>query len=289
MATDPARRPPANEELITPIRTANVTALIESDLEQHAACVHSRWDAIRLAGPHSDQELRDENETHRLDCYIQPTYHIERPTPLVGLGGDLHSGRDSMDSLDDDSQSTDLEATVEPRDDDESLLNFLATSVWDGAPAWLVDAQKVGPRWLAVYDNAGVGKTVFTFRAAHVATSAAVRKRLFRDRAPLVVRWVGRWPRHGKEFLSLHEALARQVCSDLGWHTDDPTKYENARCDVQHALDQRRVMVILDGFDQFSLEDRDHVAQMLRHTPGGIRTPCTAVGSSPAGFTPSTN
>ena len=238
-------------------------------LQQHAKRVHDQWDAIRSAGPSSDQELRDENETHRLDCYTSPSYRIERPrTPENPADGARRRQPDQQSSDDDVAAPDEHDSAQVPGDGDDSLLNLLSllkkTTVWDDAPDWLAEAQEPAPRWLTVYDNAGAGKTVFTFRAAHVATSPAARKRRLR-------RLLAAGGPLGRPLAARGARCAlgeRSACTaglpGHGLALDDAEEIGKARKLAQYALDKRRVVIILDGFDQFSPEDRSHVVEMLK-------------------------
>ncbi|MFO1095909.1 MAG: hypothetical protein U0992_21775, partial [Planctomycetaceae bacterium] len=180
----------------------------EDLLERHAAIVAGEWDRILDAVPGSDapEQDRNLNATHRFDCYVSPTYRIERPRRRedeVQLQQRERTaveepGQDDDQSLDAAVPGSSENASAERKSsDDESLLNLLGmmheTTVWDGAPDWLREAQQRGSRSLVGHDNAGSGKTVFSFRLRHVAAGADSRRRFFKGRAPLVIRWEGEW------------------------------------------------------------------------------------------------
>ncbi len=200
-------------------------ARYEDVLERHCEAVEGEWKRLEDQGADGY-----ENDEHRFDCYVHPTYHIERPRPLAALTQEA-------------SEPTGPEVEPVPGERDDALRHLLG--------------QLTPERGLVVYDRAGAGKTVFSLRLRHVAAGDDSRN-FFNRRAPLVVRLHGGWwpeppyPRV-REILANDAILRRLV----------PEKAQR-RAVVDYALKEQRVVLILDGFDQFHRAERDHVADLLR-------------------------
>ncbi|MDX1968998.1 MAG: SUMF1/EgtB/PvdO family nonheme iron enzyme [Planctomycetaceae bacterium] len=234
----------------------------DENLQQHSDGALRQWQRMESANAQSEQSIRDENETHRFDCYVPPSYRIEGP-PRLRAEDRGHS--EKLEEVRDD-------APV-PSAGDQALLALLGllyeSSVWDEAPNWLREAQSAGPRYLVVYDNAGSGKTVFSHRLQTVAAGAEAQRLYFNDRAPLVVRWEGRWPRDQHGYLPVAKGLGDQLARDLNWDLADEETARRVQGCVRYALLERRVVIILDGFDQFRPEDVAHVSALLKRGSTG--------------------
>lgn len=216
-------------------------ARIEAVLEAHADKVLGKWDAVRDAGKGSEQSVQDERKEHRFDRYVWPHYRRELPVREVVPKG-------SPDVL--------SEARSEPKSKRVPGEGRVQIAKLLG---WLVRKD----RSLVVYDRAGAGKTVFSWRIEHELVSEGARRVLFQGRAPLVVRCDGSWPKTdiGDRLLTLRELLESELRAAAG---ASPDGQEAALREVlNYALQARRVVVIVDGFDQFTAEERRHVVGML--------------------------
>jgi len=232
----------------------------------NVAAAWQRLSHAASAADHSSPIDRDENETHRFDCYVQPDYHVERP-----LSADVmeQHAKPSREQDTPETRSSEYQTPV-PGDGDEKLRQLLRVMrgtdlgpTWNDMPDWLKsDQKKYGPRWLVVYDNAGVGKTVFTHRIAHVIAQQQTWDELFDGHAPLVVRREGSWPRRNGEFLTLEQFLIESVEADCRAASHDVAE-KDIRKAVEFALRRQRVVIVLDGFDQFDTADRKHVVKLL--------------------------
>ena len=187
----------------------------------------------------------------RLDKYIWPDLAWRRGWPAwrgTRTSGDEFDERDATDGLDDSWSDN-------PRGGIDS--------------AWETLKQLSRDRLIVLYDNAGMGKSAFTHRLfdllarAHEPANQS-RGLASEGRPQLVVRLEGVWPRNERrEPLSLvdllvDELLGRRVSGVL---TDDANPPDETRCEatrrlVQQLLEQDRVYLILDAFDQMSDDDR---------------------------------
>lgn len=245
---------------------------LEDTLKGLAKDLAGAWKRRIEASRRKDEKSRtdrDENETYRFECYVQPDYRIERTRPDPIDGGKL----DQSAGLQDDETGDSRNIAHIPGEDDEKLLHLLrlmcsrdTRKAWDDMPNWLqTEQEQYGHRWLVVYDNAGVGKTIFTHRMVHFLSQQKTWKELFHGFAPLVVRQEGRWPQRDGRYLTLHEFL---VETSLDQHRQAGNQYTERQRQqieqaVRYALREHRVLIVLDGFDQFDPEDRKHVVDLL--------------------------
>lgn len=121
---------------------------------------------------------------------------------------------------------------------------------------------------LVIYDNARAGKTVCSYRVRQLLTDPNRRAQFFGRASdpPLVVRLDGYWRRTKNtkgELLTLREMLVEQFIDEC--ELDKPVERKVAEATIRYALRERRVVIILDGFDQFLPEDREHVAEIYKH------------------------
>ena len=209
-------------------------ARFEAKLEQHCHEVEARWERIAAIG-NSDDDY--ENDEHRFECYVSPTYHFERRTSRPAEPRDSGHGEYDEESV--------------PGEGDACLRALLKR----------LD-EKHG---LVVYDQAGAGKTVFSERLCYVAAQRETWRKLFLDRAPLILRLEGAWSQEvdEKSLPSLRTVLERD---DL-LRQILPDGIERGKL-VDFALKEKRVIIILDGWDQFSESERQHITRMLTPNKG---------------------
>ena len=247
-------------------------------LEQQAGHLFQQWGKIAAFSADPDAKVVDRD--HRFDCYIAPTLRVEGPLREEQQKPDqTPSGRQMPLTLDRVGDGRyERETAVVPGSNetgnsspDESLLCLLKLMLqnqcWDEAPKWLIPGNPI-----VIYDNAGAGKTVCSHRMLKTLADPANRVQLFGYGAqPLLVRIEGSWPHDGlsdqRKLLSLRAMLIDALrkspsSSQLNDDLLDQT--------VEHALGLRRVVLIIDGFDQFSPEDRELVIEMFsdRHAAG---------------------
>ena len=136
--------------------------------------------------------------------------------------------------------------------DREPALTVLST---------LLDAKNA--KNIVLYDDAGMGKTAFTLKLIELLIDSAAKLPELLGKLPLVVRLEGEWLRDSKGAprtiaASLEELIARSL------------RYEDATVDdsliasaVSAAMNDGRVFIIVDAFDQMTEEERKHVASLL--------------------------
>ena len=260
------------------VLTAN--SRLEDTLKDLANDLAGAWERRIDASRGKDEKLRtdrDENETYRFECYVPPDYRIERTRPDPANGRKLGPSAEPQHDETGDSQNT---AHI-PGVDDAKLLNLLrlmcnrdTRNAWPDMPDWLqTEQQQYGPRWLAVYDNAGVGKTIFTHRMVHFLSQQQTWKELFHGFAPLIVRQEGGWPKRDGRYLTLHEFLVKASLDQHRQAGNQRVERQRSQIEqtVRYALQERRVLIVLDGFDQFDPEDCKYVVEMLSQH-GRLRT-----------------
>ncbi len=271
---NPGRRSPT----VTPVEnlsqlviglTANQT--LDDEIQRHAESMHAQWEQVK-------QAIREETDhiekDHRFDCYIEPNMRIEGPPTVL-------QKRDEA-SADEAGQMATLKGREREeihipgdteKEQDESLLNLLEFSI-RGTPLPVADEESedaARPAWLkpgrpiVLYDNAGAGKTVCTHRIRHLLTSPKHHQRLFGHKSPvLVVRLDGRWLREfvdrGRP-LTIPELLSKIFAEESG--RKDAASQPFVDEIVAHALNENRVVLILDGFDQFEDVEQQHVATVF--------------------------
>ena len=243
----------------------------DRELDRHAQWVHEAWDRVRDA---IRNDIREDDRDHRFDCYIEPTFRIEGPLKRLEMStDDLPAGMPiaqtpgRMTGRDRDEFPIPGDSTL---DRDEQLLNLLEFSLRGGSlsvsdngpplPAWLKPHRPI-----VIYDNAGAGKTVCSHRLRHLLTDPQYRERLLGHRLPpLVIRLDGRWRREENDPSRL--LTIRQLLVEVFAEETEQMKAEHRALveeTVAHALRESRVMLILDGFDQFPPDDRQHVVTVF--------------------------
>ena len=231
----------------------------DREIERHARMQHGEWERVKAA-------IRDDDATelerdHRFDCYVDPTFRVEGPLRNI-------QKVDAEEPIEQDRiRATGMEReefAVPGEAKDEQLLNLLELSMrgtpWPDAPSWL----KPG-RSLVLYDVAGAGKTVCSHRLLNLLTNPEHFKRLFgRPAAPLVIRLDGSWRREfvtRGRLLTISEMLVEELVEHM--KANGSPDYALARNVVEHAIREKRVVLLLDGFDQFLDEDRQHVIEVF--------------------------
>lgn len=230
--------PTAFASLKTALDLMTGNHLIERLVARHADAIHQKWNAAAHPASTSPRSVIDDHQEHRFDKYVWPNYvHEENALP---------AGRETVARRE----------TRVPGSGVEQLRTLLH---------WLIKDNK----FLVVYDRAGAGKTVFSWRAEHELTSPEIRRSLFGGHAPLVIRCNGTWPKDedGKTLLTTRQVIARELSRARSTSANvtpaAPLEKEMTSRAIDYLLRVRRVVFILDGFDQFSEDERQHVVDQL--------------------------
>ena len=238
---------------------------LDRELERHALAIHDLWD--RASNWHEGLAIGPESKLADLGFryYIPQDLRIE---------GKIRSERGPKEDQPNADPPGNREETQVPSGaDDASLLAVLALSLrgehWADAPDWL---RKTGQnRHIVLYDNAGAGKTVCSYRIAHLLSDLIHWERLFGTKsAPLVIRIEGLWPHEfGTEgrLLTIRELLEKHFKIEAKRTDRDQTSL--ARDVIDYALSSKRVVVIIDGFDQFPQEDHQQIVHSYHGDPDG--------------------
>ena len=211
---------------------------IERLVRRHADAVHQKLKDATRPTADSPRSVRDDHDEHRFDKYVWPNYIHEKNA--------LISGQETVARRE----------TRVPGIEIDQLRTLLD---------WLIKDNQ----FLVVYDRAGAGKTVFSWQAEHQLTSVESRRLQFGGLAPLVIRCNGTWPRQkvGGALLSVREVLAWELAQPPSTSTTAKLTAAPSESTIEQAIGQllhdRRVVFILDGFDQFSPQEREHVVAQL--------------------------
>ena len=226
----------------------------ENLIRAHCTSLHSAWDAAAKA------ENGDANPDfdHRFAFYVPPQLFIEGPTnPEGGIDPKARTKDQSRPSL-----TRQVFPIAGDSGSDEALLKLIAFAYRNDefldAPEWLHTRCKT-----VIYDNAGAGKTVCSHRIKHLLSDHRYWRRLLGNGSPpLVVRIEDEWPsnKHGHN-LTLREALIHWLGNGLvgNVRVDDDLLADT----VNQALITHRVVIIVDGFDQFSTAHQQHIADLI--------------------------
>ncbi len=180
----------------------------------------------------------------RLDCYVWPGLCWQQPADKVSR----QEGR----------------RTAIPGEGEPPARSMLAT---------LIDKRLV-----VLHDDAGMGKTAFTYKCFELLISPQSVRDWFHGRPPLVVRLEGRWPRstgtgpdHAGEThpMGVRDMLVAELLRELQRGKsptngdEDAVTQAAAEDEVDAALAERRVVVFLDGFDQMTRADREFATSRI--------------------------
>ncbi len=205
-----------------------------------ALCAANRNELEQLRQPvPKGKLLQQRREEHRLDCYVWPRYTTEV-----------------------------LKADTSGEQPHQVVERLPVPGSGSAALDHLLEQLLDGHRDLVIHDDAGAGKTVFTYQCLEaLSRSLDDASCLFARRWPLVIRFHGHWPSRttsqGITRLTIREAVATTFAAQIREYAKAECSDEAALKSVDYALQQRRVVIIVDGFDQCSPEDRTHLAGML--------------------------
>lgn len=119
-------------------------------------------------------------------------------------------------------------------------------------------------RLLCITEDAGAGKTIFTRRLVAFLCSPPAWKALFKGKPPLVVRWeesVSQWP---EDYPAALMAAVESTVKDL-------KSGASARQVVESAIQDERVVLVLDALDQVSESTRWRELRRFLNTADGRR------------------
>lgn len=172
---------------------------------------------------------RDQQD--RLDHYVEPHYSLLKPEAQFVQAGSRFGQR----KHERDAELSEAHTVYEP-----------VAADGDSAETELTKLLLTSAR-LCLAEDAGAGKSVFTRRALAFACTPGGRQALFGGQPGLVVRWE-QWEKDWPT--DFHRALADAVADDCGEHEPQASP-DNL---VTWALQQGRVLLILDGLDQVNNE-----------------------------------
>jgi hypothetical protein len=196
--------------------------------------------------------LSGEYDRHdRLDLYVEPHYSLLKPeAQIVDATNRFGRGKRDSDANPIDGHSAYEPVAAETDDAETELAKLLTTS----------------PR-LCLAEDAGAGKSVFTRRALAFACTQAGQRGLFGGKPGLVVRWE-QWEKDWPT--DFHRALADAIADDCGTNPAAVSPDDV----VTWALQQGRVLLILDGLDQVN---NDTVIRGVSMFLSGAGRKCRAI------------
>jgi hypothetical protein len=216
---------------------------------------HQRWGNI-IADQGKPRTDRD--HYHRLDLYVPPSLTVEGPRKSLDQLSELNQDQSPTEQRD----CKEIQVPGEPLTD-SILVNLLKLALqddtelpstdWDTAKAWLACGRD-----LLLYDTAGAGKSVCTLRMMHLLSDDAFRAELWHEpHSWLVVRFEGYWHREHSELSTIRDHVSHVISQQRERSgADDSMKLRQA---IDFAFQRKRVVVIIDGFDQLKTEERAHV------------------------------
>lgn len=190
---------------------------------------------------------------HRFACYVPQRLSIESPA----ISEDETGRAAKSAGLSPASRSRETYEITGDSHSDEGLLNLIAFAYgnveFSEAPKRLRWHRKT-----VIYDNAGAGKTVCSHRIKHLLSDARCWRRLLgMESPPLVVRIENVWPCDQGHDLTIRETLINSLATrSINSHLLAAT--------VDQALATHRVVIIVDGFDQLSTDQQQHIAKLIR-------------------------
>ncbi len=253
-------------------RAAESVRVAEQHLQEHAERQAAYWNALRQysadapapAGTTQPAAWIKDAEDFRLDCYVAPSIKVVGP---------LRRGKDAA-------ELSQREEVPVPGAEDEPLLRLLqfslgktpATPCWSDAPHWLQPGRS-----LVITDRAGAGKTIATLNICRLLATDDFRQQHLGGRTPLVVRIAGAWPTlPDGRLLTLPETLRHELRKTLQLRPDDATVDPT----VDYALKNNRCILVMDGFDQLSQAEQQHVETLILTPPQEFRGSCRWVVAS---------
>ena len=130
-------------------------------------------------------------------------------------------------------------------------------------------------RHLLIIDQAGAGKTVLSLKVQQALSSVGIRS-IFNDFMPrLVVHWSGGLPSSSQTNPRLKDLLYAQAELESAYpefSDTDPDQMCKRRIEaIDYAIKKRRLVVIIDGWDEFGELDRKTVVSSFRSTRHQVR------------------
>ena len=207
----------------------------EARIAEFSRAVSDQWKNEVNSIQQADFEGK-QNDTDRLDRFVMPqlSWEIVHKHPAAGeerykqeevAGQDLHQFQ-----------------SIWKRLESERVIS--------------ANNGKKTPKHLFLYDTAGAGKSVVSLRLREQLCNPDLVKTFFEDGLPrLVFRWTKALPFAGVG------KLIDQLCSDPDWSPS--LERADREATVRDALEQHRVVIIVDGLDEFSLSDQSKMMKML--------------------------
>ena len=246
----------------------------EVNIARHAKAINSIWSKAIEAVENDIPNVRE--TSHRFDCYVGPNFKFEGRKQAVGKNGGAQTAGGEQLLEEQRGALQDRETFPVPGDseNDQQLLAILRLFLSEDSPDWAEQPEWLKPgRNIVIYDNAGAGKTVCSYRIQHLLTSQQHRKTIYGvDQAGIVIRIEGQWPLTTDEkAMPIRDVLVRKMQIGLSdRNTDLLPVFESV---VDYALKKQRVVVIVDGLDQFQETQVDELVKVFKKDPdrAGVR------------------
>jgi hypothetical protein len=203
-------------------------------IEECCSIISGQWDILKTNT--SDRRWDARDYSHRIEAFV--------PSRFTVLNGpEDENAKAKGASLTDEQAVSILSLALKPTDRGKHLASG-------------INEDGCFRRNLLVYDRMGAGKSVATLRFAHLLTQEKSRKDIFGyNEQPLVVRIEGdNWPKESGDFQTLLKRVGARV-RDLIQGINEDEAYRVA----EFALHCKRLIIIIDGFDQMSYSLQKHV------------------------------
>ncbi len=207
----------------------------EARIADFSLNVSKRWKEQVESIESGDFEAK-QNDTDRLDRFVMPqlSWEIVHKHPARG------EERYRLEEV-----------------EEVDLQQFL--SIWKRLEEERTNSSKNRPRtskYLFLYDTAGAGKSVVSIRFREQLCNSERVQAFFEDGLPrLVFRWIKAMPSTGVG------KLIDQICADPDWSST--LSLTDRQATLRYALEQNRVVVIVDGLDEFSPDDQSLLMRIL--------------------------
>lgn len=225
---------------------------VEGEPDPYHYAIEDRLESQALLVPGA--ELSDEPLVHLLALALGETAEVD--WNLWNAANRQNKEGQDDDEFDVDQAEGRLEEGTD-RDDQESDSTSSKTTI----PSWLSPGRD-----LLIYDVAGAGKSVLTLKIEHLLNNDQRWQEIFGTKQPtLVVRIEGEWSMRNGNYLPLREMVFETIVRQLEHpnatetRTLRETEKSELRAAMNFAFTKRRLVLIVDGFDQFSSLARDHI------------------------------
>jgi hypothetical protein len=258
-----------------------VARTIEEYLEDYALYGTHHWDDLcQGLAPESSSKKSKPTETRpilgnlgviqrqskelRLDWYVDPIFAWQ-DLPAAEPTRKNARTRDNSESIEIDSPEESRKMRQVPGDRKDQLTHVLKE--------WIASDKQ----HLLLVDEAGAGKTIASYRMQYLMNQPASRKAIFeQEESVIVVHWSGKLPRCSLEDPSLLDLLMEEASfgyieQEFYKSLSSDQRKKRRRRTLEYAIEQKRLFVIVDAYDEFNERNRMILEQMVQEEKNTVR------------------